>query len=572
MKPAHNPFRPLIAVLSVTAIAALAPVAFSQTTQAWITGETGAIDDETKYASGIAPVNGDSVTSNGSGSLITFDSTSTVTSLLNLKLNDSSGVSTFTQTSGTLDITGTLTFGGNGGSRQPTYNLNGGTLNATNFTWGYGSNNNLNINGGTMNTGAVKIGTAGGAKGYINMTSGSFTSNGDFSLGHSSSAGTLDMSGGTMDVTTSYWRLGAGSGTTGTMALSGNADYSVSVNGGGTAYMSNNGGTSLLTLSDNAKFTMTGFDLVVGQYNGSATVTVDGGTLTASQVVLGGLNASSSVAASVSLNGGTVVTGAIRKGNSSNNTLNLNGGTVKASAANSNFFDGLAMSLQSGGLTFDTDGNEVGIGNDISGTGAFTKKGAGALTFSGTNTYEGLTTVENGTLVNNGSIAASITVNADGALAGSGTVSGATTVNGTLAIGSSPGSMLFEGDLTLAGIAEFELGGSATAGTDYDHANVIGTLTYGGALDILSHNGYDLATSAAYNLFDAGTTDGNFTSVSVGGLDLTYDGLSDTWSGTSGTTEYSFSESDGVLTVVPEPAAALLGSIGMLILLRRRRG
>lgn len=572
MKPTHRSFLRSIHVVTTAVFAAAVHPAHAQTNRDWIAGQSGALGDSTKYVGGVAPVNGDSVSSNGSGSLITFDETSAVTSLVNLKLNDASGAGTFTQTGGTLGVTGTLTFGGNGGSRQPTYNLDGGTLNAASFTWGYGSNNNLNINGGTLNTGSVIIGTAGGAKGYINMTSGSFTSNGTFSIGHSSSSGTINMSGGTMDVTTTTWRLGAGSGTTGTMNLSGNAAYSADVTGG-TAYMSNNGGTSSLTLGGNASFTMTGHQLVVGQYNGTAVVTVNGGTLSAPELVLGGLNASSTVSATVALNGGTVVTGAIRKGASNNNALHLNGGTVKASAANTSFFSGLGMSLQSGGLTFDTNGHNVGIQNSISGTGGFTKTGAGTLTFSGTNTYDGITTVQTGTLVNQGTIGGSITVEAGGTLAGSGTTTGTATIDGTLAIGQSPGSMFFGSDLTLNGSAVFELGGSGAAGVDYDHAGVTGTLTYGGALHIVSHNGHNLAVNAAYNLFDAGSVAGNFASVSVGGLDLTYDALADAWTGSSGSTEYTFTEGDGVLTVVPEPAAAtMLGSLGLLVLLRRRRG
>jgi hypothetical protein len=34
---------------------------------------------------------------------------------------------------------------------------------------------------------------------------------------------------------------------------------------------------------------------------------------------------------------------------------------------------------------------------------------------------------------------------------------------------------------------------------------------------------------------------------------------------------YQFDTSSGVLTVIPEPSAALLGGLGLLVLLRRRR-
>ena len=49
--------------------------------------------------------------------------------------------------------------------------------------------------------------------------------------------------------------------------------------------------------------------------------------------------------------------------------------------------------------------------------------------------------------------------------------------------------------------------------------------------------------------------------------------LNGVWNLTSGENTWTFTESSGVLglTVVPEPKAALLGSLGMLALLRRRR-
>jgi hypothetical protein len=49
--------------------------------------------------------------------------------------------------------------------------------------------------------------------------------------------------------------------------------------------------------------------------------------------------------------------------------------------------------------------------------------------------------------------------------------------------------------------------------------------------------------------------------------------LNGVWDLTSGDNTWQFTESTGVLglTVIPEPRAALLGGIGMLMLLRRRR-
>jgi fibronectin-binding autotransporter adhesin len=226
------------------------------------------------------------------------------------------------------------------------------------------------------------------------------------------------------------------------------------------------------------------------------------------------------------------------------------------------------------------------------GTGNLTKDGAGTLTLTGTSTYTGSTLITGGTLAlgASGSITTSsgvslgtvgtFDVSATGGytvnnLSGSGTVFGALTVSTSLAIGNSPGTVFFNDGLTLTSgtTTTMELAGiGGVAGTDSDLASVIGTLTLDGALNIVSYNSYDTTLTAAYNLFDATIPiTGDFDGVSVAGNALAF--ASDVWSGSFGGKDYTFSESTGILTVaaVPEPAAALLGSLGLLALLRRRR-
>jgi MYXO-CTERM domain-containing protein len=66
---------------------------------------------------------------------------------------------------------------------------------------------------------------------------------------------------------------------------------------------------------------------------------------------------------------------------------------------------------------------------------------------------------------------------------------------------------------------------------------------------------------------------GDFDAVIVDGNALTYSVGTDDWSATVGDATYNFAEGNGVLsvTVVPEPTAALMGGLGLLGLLRRRR-
>lgn len=198
--------------------------------------------------------------------------------------------------------------------------------------------------------------------------------------------------------------------------------------------------------------------------------------------------------------------------------------------------------------------------------------GTGVVRFDGTNTYTGATTVTAGTLVINGNISTSITTVASGAtLGGSGTV-GAATISGILSPGNSIGTLTATGDVTWNANQPwiFELGVSAadltladTTGTR-DLLNITGT-----GSDFIKGTGstftFDFANTGEtgfYKLVDwTGTSDfvdGDFTATNLAS------GLSGSFIVDSGTTAL-------YLNVIPEPRAALLGGIGMLFLLRRRR-
>jgi autotransporter-associated beta strand protein len=150
------------------------------------------------------------------------------------------------------------------------------------------------------------------------------------------------------------------------------------------------------------------------------------------------------------------------------------------------------------------------------------KQGNGSWTLDGDNTYTGNTTVSAGTLTLAASSSTQFQIGASGvnnAVLGGGTLN----LNGT-----------FFFDLTNAGT------------TDGDSWNIVsvGTLTetYG-------------------STFGVSSTLGAFTD-NVG-----------IWSLLDGNNTWTFTESTGVLglAVIPEPSAALLGSLGFLALLRRRR-
>jgi autotransporter-associated beta strand protein len=372
-------------------------------------------------------------------------------------------------------------------------------------------------------------------------------------------ASNLASSGGTLA------KLGAGSLTlSGNNTFTGNVTISTgelkitnanalgtgpkTINAQNLGYLSLDGSSGNIALTSNLSITTAGLSILnlVGDNvingtvktiagNGTSTITSDGGSLT--------------------------LAGNVDSGATGNRTLELSG--------------------------ISTDANTIGgaISNGTATTLAITKSGAGTWTLtSDTNTYTGATNVTNGKLVVNGNIStSSLTTIASGAtLAGSGTV-GKTIVNGTLAVGNSPGKMDFTDTLGLAGTTLMEIDGTAGAGitNGHDFVNLTGlgaagALNYGGALTL--DLGAIFATGTySWNLFDMVSETGTFATISLADqysgnlLDTDLNGV---WDLTSGDNTWQFTESTGTLglAVIPEPSAAtLLGGMGILALLRRRR-
>lgn len=312
----------------------------------------------------------------------------------------------------------------------------------------------------------------------------------------------------------------------------------------------------------------------------------------------------------LNLNGGTLSVENITAGIGANftTTVLLNGGTLIARQNDTAFISSDLDNLWvgTGGAKIDTAGYNVTIAKAMTPDGASvggltlndTAVTKGILTITGSNTYTGATIITAGTLAlaNGSSIAqsSSITVSENATLDvsavsggwtlgsgktldGKGTVNGNATINGNLKPGTSPGVLSFDDNLILGATASttIEIGGT-TRGTQYDGIDVGGALTYGGALtfDMLTTFGVG---SYTFNLFDTFTSEsGDFSSVALGGSysgALTFDG-SNLWTRSSGSETWTFTQSTGDLSLtvaIPEPGAALLGSLGILFLLRRRR-
>lgn len=229
------------------------------------------------------------------------------------------------------------------------------------------------------------------------------------------------------------------------------------------------------------------------------------------------------------------------------------------------------------------------IENNAAVQARLTKVGNGSLTLNGASTYTGATTVSAGSLFVNGSLGATAVAVNGGSFGGTGTVGGDVTVNAaTFAAGASPGSIELAGNLNLtaASTTTIELGGTGFAlnGTEeYDRIKLTGaapTLTLGGgALSISLVNAFALAANEVFGIMqleDGATRTGTFAGLlgdgalvgNFGGTDLfiSYSGnVSD-----SGAPTIS-GGNDIVLYTVPEPKAAAVGALGLLVLLRRRR-
>ncbi|MBN9541180.1 MAG: autotransporter-associated beta strand repeat-containing protein, partial [Alphaproteobacteria bacterium] len=192
--------------------------------------------------------------------------------------------------------------------------------------------------------------------GTTSVTGSTLAITGDASLGNVANALTLDNS---------TLRFLSNLTLAGTRAITMGAGSAIDTNGYDATIASAISGNSGLTQSSAGRLSLTG------------TNTYSGGTVISGGSIL----AIGSDAALGDVNGGVTF---------DNGTLQLLNSFDLASTR--------ALTLNAGGGTIDTNGNDTTIGRAISGTGGLTKTGAGTLTLSGANTYAGGTTVSDGTL------------------------------------------------------------------------------------------------------------------------------------------------------------------------------
>lgn len=413
-------------------------------------------------------------------------------------------------------------------------NINGGTFTAARIVGNVGQ---LNVSGaGSLTT--TSAGTANGSPDIQNLAVSSFT--GSISAARNANfrnGATSDMSGGSI-TTLGGGEIRIGNSGSHTFTQSGGSISTASwmvvgIGAGG------NGTFNMSAGSVTSGAVNTGAFTTIGAGGGTGVVNQSGGTWTDGNKTMVGENAGGT--GTFNLNGGTLATGRVETGAGTGN-LNLNGGVLKALRNETNFISAnTTVNVQSGGAKIDTNGFNVTTAANLTGTGSLEKQGAGTLTLSGNGNSVGSILVSAGTLY------------VTGALTSSGTVS----VTGTGSIGSGDAGSGITGSVNIADGGTLDITqGLLTLGSGT-------TLSFGG-FDFSDIIGFDVST-AAFGIHTLVL--GDFT---LDSTNLAHFGANNALDLGGGRSAY-FTQGSLAVAIVPEPGAALLGCIGILGLLRRRR-
>ncbi|MDR1190298.1 MAG: autotransporter-associated beta strand repeat-containing protein [Verrucomicrobiales bacterium] len=363
---------------------------------------------------------------------------------------------------------------------------------------------------------ALRISAVG--TGTLTITSGTLGAKSLVSIGQDGGDGVVNVEGsGYLNILQDNGRLYVGNLNSGTLNIQGSGSVRVSgtfivANGQYNNSVLNISGNGLLHTEANATANDIGS---IG--NGTVNIS-DQGTLSSLNILTLGRQKQGII----NLNGGTLKAPALKKGAAAA-TINANGGTIMATTGTDNFLGGVALNLQAGGLTFDTNTNDITISSAITGAdaGGLTKTGAGTLLLTAAgNNYTGATEVSAGTL------------QLDTAISGVGDL---LLSGGILSLGDGVAQTF--NTLTVSGAVSITLGTGATLALSSDSSSTdwsAGTL----------HLDYDLVDALTF----AGLSAAQWTHINI--PDYLVTGL----------------DNDGKLTLVaiPEPSAGVLLLTGAL--------
>ncbi len=482
------------------------------------------------------------------------------TSRLMIGRSDSTLINTtnlFSQTGGTAtisDMTMGGTSGGAGSGNSATMTLTGGSFTAAAFSLLSAANNDVS----TINIGGTAVVT------LPNLPT----------LRGTSTTATINFDGGTLRNSATGTFI---TGLTNAFIRAGGAQFDTSLNSTTISQALLTHGSSTgggLTKLGANNLTLSG----ANTYTGATTVT--GGSLIAG------------VASVANVSGAFGNNSAVSLANTAGVSLDITGFNTQIGSLSGGGATGGNVTLGAATLTIaGNNASPVTYAGVISssGAGGLTKTGTGTQILSGDNTYTGATTVSNGILRVNGSHTGggAYEVASSGTLQGIGSTTSALNVSGVLSPGASietfgTGALSFATGSTLA----HELDSSVGTSVGSDLLKVTGNLNLAGTVGLTLS---DLAlTDVAFNVDDVFSVI-NYTGTWNGGL-FTFGGneLADAEEFTFGlnTWRINYAAPTGGLnfagehvagsfvnlTVIPEPSSvALLGTLGAMMLLRRRR-
>jgi autotransporter-associated beta strand protein len=510
-----------------------------------------------------------------------------ITSIIS-ELNANSG---FTKTgSGRLILQGANTFSGgvtikNGtvDSQAVTTTLGTGTVTmggvgSSGATYITGQNNSNAFVINAPDSGSIVIGANGGGSGFT--MSGGISLNGNLTLetNNNTISGTTKATSaftggitGTGNVILNNIGLAANTITistgtvnhTGSLTLQGTATGDTTINsviGTNVTSVTQNSATSRLVLTGNNTFAG-GSTLGTGTVPNAGSVAIGhDSALGTGAIILKGAIISASGGDRVLANAVNVDAGGFRFGGTNNLTINGLLTTVDSLRAIDNQTGDKTLTLAGGinntfGVQFEGNPGDVANGSivvsgAISGVGSVstsTEFQNGVLTLTAANTYMGATNINAGTLYVSGALSNS-----------------AVTVGATGTIGSNGGSGSLGNGLTIAAGGNLDLTGATLGANSSGILSLTGGSLTLGNLTFQDLVGWDWLNAAAgtYELID-----GSF-SVDFGTTAYLNAGSAyDFGNGKSG----YFTQGSLNVVIIPEPRAALLGGLGLLALLRRRR-
>ena len=310
-----------------------------------------------------------------------------------------------------------------------------------------------------------------------------------------------------------------------------------------------------------------------------------GGSSTSTQVVT--LSGNSSYSGVTTLNNGTLSVSSLANGGANSNI-----GASTNAASNLIFSAGSALKYTGTGqssdrlFTYSSTVDNSGWRLESSGAGALKLTNTGSIAFAGSSnqtrtlTLDGSNSADNtlaAGLTNNGTGATNLTKVGDGKwiISGTSTYTGATTVSagsllvtgalGNSAVGVSNAGTAFGGSGSLGGSLTLNVGTLFYVADLSDPLLVTGSVSlYSGfGVDDLAGLTWSGVNNGTYTLIDGTLGAGVFDSLAHNSLGSAYD--------IGGGRSAYFQQGSLQLVVIPESSTALLGGLGLLAMLRRRR-